>query len=86
VLRCSPGTGTRSAIAGITSPARSTFDGIADPNVLPRYFIGIVQRGSADGDATTSTGFNNDGREGSGSSDRDDDILHVEDFLARPNL
>ena len=27
-------------------------DGIADPNVFPRHFIGVMQRGSADGDAT----------------------------------
>ena len=32
-------------------------DGIADPNVFPRHFIGIVQRGSADGDATDLHGF-----------------------------
>jgi hypothetical protein len=28
------------------------FDGIADANVFPRHFIGVVQCGSADGDAT----------------------------------
>ena len=59
-------------------------DGIADPNVFPRDFIGIVQRGSADGDATDLHRLQErDGREGSGSSDRDDDILHDGDFLAR---
>src|SRR5262245_27195 len=26
-------------------------DGIADSNIFPRYFIGVVQRGPADGDA-----------------------------------
>ncbi len=60
------------------------FDGIAYPNVFARHFIGIVQGRPADGDATDFHRLQErDWREGPGSSDRDDDIMHNGDFLAR---
>jgi hypothetical protein len=60
------------------------FDGIASPNVFSRNFIGVVQRGSADGDTTDFHRLQErDGREGPGSSDRNDDILHDGNFLTR---
>src|ERR1043166_9769645 len=69
----------------VTSPF--DLDGIADPNVFPDHFIGIVQRRSADGDPTDLHGFQKrGGREGSGSPDGDNDILHNSNFLAREKL